>query len=332
MTRRITAVGCVAAAVAASFVITGCTPDLPTPKAATEVTLPALDEAQSTAVITAVSETLATADEDKAAKKLSDRVTGPALDMRKAEYKIAKSQKKDDSISELPAGMQSVFMTTSTAWPRTIFAVSDRPQNLEVERFMVYTQDTPQDPYKLWGWFPLFPGLTVPAFPTLEEGTTEISELDESLSVMPKDVLDDYMALLKSASKKNKEKFDLEKDEFYKEISDRRKYLKDAAKQIEGSYKETFKVGDEWRALRTLDGGAVLVSTFETVGTLKGETGAIVSPSAIEKAFLDGKTAKNALSVTRTAVVGFYIPPKGSEEKPRAIGRLLRTTDASIPK
>ncbi len=75
-----------------------------------------------------------------------------------------------------------------------------------------------------------------------------------------------------------------------------------------------------------------MVGTVETTGTLKGEKGAIVSPSAIEKAFLDkDKKSSNALTVKRSAVVGIYVPAKDSEEKPRAIGRVLRTTGASIP-
>jgi len=326
----------VIALLAGAVALTACAPEVPSPaKPAPATALPALNTDQGASVFSLVGESLTAADADKKPAELEDRVTGPALTIRAAEYKIAATAAKKDkaaAITELPSAMQSMFVTTSEAWPRTLFAVSERPQNLEPERFMVYTQDSAREQYKLWGWFALFPGTTVPKFPALEVGTSEINELDESLSQKPLDALNSYAALLKDTSKENKEKFDLDKDAFYKEVDDRRKYLADAAKQIDGSYTEKWSVGDDWRALHTTDGGAVVVGTIVTTGTLKGEKGAVVSPSAIEKAFLP-KDAKdsNALTVKRTAVVGIYVPPKESQEKPRAIGRVLRTTGASIP-
>jgi hypothetical protein len=324
-------------ALVASFALTACTPELPTPEAPSETSsaLPALSAEQGVDIFASVGEVLAKADGDKKSAELKTRVTGPALKIRSAEYKIAaaaKDKDKSSAITELPVEMQSMFVTTSEAWPRTVFAVSQRPQNLEPERFMVYTQDSAHDPYQLWAWFALFPGTTVPKFPALEAGTTEVNDLDETLKLKPEEVLKQYSELLKDASKANKSKFDVSKDAFYKEIDERRTYLEDAAKQIKGTYKEEFTVGKDWRALRTSDGGAVVVGTVETTGTLKGEKGAIVSPSAIEKAFLDkDKKSSNALTVKRSAVVGIYVPAKDSEEKPRAIGRVLRTTGASIP-
>lgn len=315
--------------------LVGCTPELPpNPAIAQDIVAPVLTAEQSSNVAAAAGEVLAASDAEKDAKLLEPRVTGPALDLRTAEYKIAKSTKDDKSITELPSIMQSIFLTTSTTWPRTMYAVSERPQNLEPERLMVYTQESAREDYDLWAYLTLFPGITVPTFASIDTGTTEVTDADESLQMKPTQALEAYAELLKSSSKENKEKFDLEKDTFYTTIGDRRKTLKDAAEQIEGTYKESFKVGESWKALRTLDGGALVVGTIETTGTLKGEEGAIVTPSALEKAFLKkDQKASNALSVKRTAVVAVYVPAKeNAEAKPMNIGRLIRTTGASVPK
>lgn len=336
MTRNVSRAGI--AIVALPLVLTflgGCAPELPSnPAVAQDIAIPALTTEQSIKVAAATGEVLSASDAEKDSELLGARVSGPALDLRSAEYKIAKSTKDDKSITELPSVMQSMFLTTSQSWPRTMFAVSERPQNLEPERLMVYTQDSARKDYTLWSYLTLFPGITVPTFASAESGTTEVTEADESLQMKPTEALEAYAALLKSDSKENKAKFDVEKDTFYTTIADRRKTLKDAAKEIEGSYKETFKVGSDWKALRTLDGGALVVGTIETVGTLKGEEGAVVTPSALEKAFLKkDQKPSNALSVKRTALVAVYVPAKdNADAKPMNIGRLIRTTGASVPK
>ncbi|ASE09374.1 hypothetical protein [Jonesia denitrificans] len=319
----------------AGTLIAGCTPDVPAldvDQELVEAETPALTDVQMAEVTQVVGEALGAADAEKDTEALEQRVTGPALKIRQAEYRIATAQKSDDSLSELPATMQSVFMTNSQGWPRTIFAVSERPQNLEAERFVVYTQESAQDNYELWGWFPLFPGITVPTFPASGVGTQELSELDETLQLAPTDAINQYVSLLKKPSGDAKDTFNIENDTFVKEISDLRKYMKDAAKQVEGEYKESIKPSDEWHALRTIDGGAVIVTSIELAGTLKGESGALVTPSAIEKAFLkkDAKV-KNALTVKRTAIIGVYVPAKEQTTQPYVLGRLLKTTGASIP-
>ncbi len=319
----------------ATTLLAACAPELPTvAEPADNVSIPSLTTTLGTEIAATTGTVLDAGDAKKDSKLLEERLTGPALKLRNAEYKIATAQKEDKSITELPAQMQSFFMTTTNSWPRTMFSVSQRPQNLQPERLMVYTQADARSDYKLWAYLALFPSISVPTFPVAEVGTDEITAADESLQSAPGKVLDDYVALLTDSKAENKAKFDVEKDKFFSELAERRKYLREAAKQIEGTYKETFAVGDEWHALRTLDGGAVVVGTIETSATLKGEKGAVISPSAIEKAFLakDAKV-KNQLTVNRTAVVAIYIPAKdNTEAKPTAIGRTMITTGASVPK
>lgn len=325
-----------AAVVAVSF-LAACTPEIPPVNVDSEVAQapgPVLHEDQSVQISQEIGDVLAAADKEMDAGALESRITGPALGIRKAEYQIAKFQKKPESITELPTQLQSVFMTSTETWPRTFFAVSERPQNLEAERFVVMTQEDARADYKLWAWFTLFPGVTVPVFPAADSGTPDLTEVDESLSLTPQAALEQYTDLLKTGDKSEfKDVFNTEGDGFIKEIADRRKTLEDAAKIAKGTYKETFTVGEDLKALRTLDGGAVIVGTITTSGTLQGEKGAIITPSETEKAFLpkDAK-ASNALTVNRTAIVGIYVPAKGEEVQPAAIGRTIRTTGAEIPK
>lgn len=325
-----------AAVVAVSF-LAACTPDLPTVNVDDEVAQapgPVLHEDQSLQVSGEIGQVLAEADKAMDPAALESRITGPALAIRKAEYQIAKFQKKPETMTELPTKLQSVFMTTTETWPRTFFAVTERPESLEAERFVVMNQEDARADYKLWAWFTLFPGVTVPVFPAADSGTPDLSAVDESLILSPKDALEQYADVLKTGDKsKFKDVFHTEGDSFIKEIADRRKTLEDAAKVAKGTYTETFAVGEDIKTLRTLDGGAVIVGTITTSGTLKGEKGAIITPSEIEKAFLP-KDAKpnNALTVQRTAIVGIYVPAKGEDAKPAAIGRTIRTTGAEIPK
>lgn len=316
--------------------LAACAPELPeltVDQGVVDVPMPVLTEDRAIDIANVIGETLAAADEDQNADALRPRITGPAAAIRKAEYTLAKAQDKPELVSELPSELQSVFMTASQTWPRNIFAVTERPENLEAERFIVVSQEDARADYKLWAWFPLFPGVTVPTFPSAETGTTDLTVLDESLQISPQEALDQYADLLKlDDESKHKDVFDTEVDGFVKEIAERRKQLTEAATQVKGSYEESFSVGKDLRTLKTMNGGAVVVGTITTTGTLKGEKGAIITPSEIEKAFLDKDAKpKNALTVKRTAVVGIYIPAKDSEEKAAAIGRTIRTTGAEIP-
>lgn len=316
--------------------LAACAPELPAlsvDEALVEAPMPVLTEDRVIDIANLIGETVDAADKDKDGEALSARVTGPAAGIRKAEYRLAKAQEKPEAITELPTELQSVFMTASQTWPRNIFAVTERPENLEAERFVVVSQEDARADYKLWAWFSLFPGVTVPTFPAAETGTTDLTVLDESLQISPQEALEQYADLLKlDGESKFKDVFDTEVDGFVKEIAERRKQLTEAGTQVKGSYEESFSVGKDLRTLKTMNGGAVVVGTITTSGTLTGEKGAIITPSEVEKAFLDKDAKpKNALTVKRTAVVGIYIPAKDSEEKAAAIGRTIRTTGAEIP-
>ena len=334
--KRSTPLKTLAAGALVAALLAGCTPDLPpltVDQDQVDAPGPVLTEQQGVEIAAAVGEELEGADKDMDAAALPPRVTGPALAIRKAEYTIAKAQKEPEAITELPAELQSLFLSQAPDWPRTVFAVTQRPENLESERFIVLTQESARANYALWAWFTLFPGIEVPTFPSAETGTTDFTVLDEALGLSPKDALTQYADVLANPTdSKFKDVFGKEADPFMTELTDRRKSREEAAKQVKGSYKETFTAGDDFRTLKTIDGGAVVVGTITTTETLLGEKGSIIAPDDIEKTFLPADfKATNGLIVKRTAIVGIYLPAKDSEETPRAIGRIIRTTGAEIP-
>lgn len=321
--------------VAAGLVaLTACTPELPTVQTdpAPTAPVPVLSTEQDAAVFDAIGAALASASESGDAAALAPRLTGPALTLRTVELQVAAAVGNQDGLTELPTTVQSEILPTTQTWPRTAVAVSERPDDLGTNRLFVLDQESARAQYQLWGWIRLFPSITLPTFASAAVGTEAVAPDDASLSLAPADAVARYVDVL-NAREGSQFAGDFAEDPLRTAMADAFAKQTSIAADLSGTFTETYSAPEgALRSVRTADGGALVVAQIDSASTLTGEEGAIVSPTAAQRALIGDAPDSNSVSWGRTIVVGIYVPPtEGAEGAMTAVGSEFLTTSASIP-
>ncbi|PFG32646.1 hypothetical protein [Sanguibacter antarcticus] len=312
--------------------LAACAPDLPTVDVTSaESEAPVVSADQEAAIHTSIGEALTAGTETLDAAVLAPRLTGPALALRTAELTVAAATDVKDAITEVPTVTQSEVVQATDGWPRWTFAVSERPLNLQTERLLVTEQESPREQYKLWGWIRLFPGVTLPTFPAATTGTEAVAADDASLLLSPVDAVAHYADVLNSGDE-SAFAAEFPSDPLRDQMTARRADRTALAETGAGTYTLVFTPTEgALRALRTTEGGALVIAEVTSSETLAGEDGAVINPTATESAFTGGAAPSNSLTVGRTALVGIYVPAAGSTEPITVVGSELLTTSASVP-
>ena len=323
-----------ASALALALGLAACAEPLPTPTpAATPVQAPpVLTPEQSAAILASIGETLATTDEARSDKGLKDRLSGPALAIRKVELAVAKATKKDDPLTKLPTTALSMTSPVEQAWPRAALVVSEQPE-LETERLLVLEQDEARDPWRLWSWVRLFPGVTLPRFAAATVGSGAVGADDDGYLVTASEALERYADVL-SKPKKSKHLDLFADDPFRERVAQLSKLQNAALKPADGKQTMTFTaVPGALHAFATVDGGMLVVGELTALEDRVAEKGAKISPvDDVEKHLTKKLKVENSMALTYTTVVAIHVPADGSAAtKLDVLGVEHAATKASIP-
>src|SRR5699024_9004954 len=101
---------------------------------------------------TDLGETVDKADEEKDAHLLQPRVADPALEIRAAEYALAKATDGGEDAyapRTLIADPQVRIVSVSDSWPRTMMVVTQIADNENVQLLLTLQQNDARSPYKL---------------------------------------------------------------------------------------------------------------------------------------------------------------------------------------
>ncbi|MFB8229142.1 hypothetical protein [Cellulosimicrobium sp. NPDC055967] len=314
----------VAGGLVGALLLAACSAPLPTPQPdpTQDPPPPVLSEAQETEVLDAVASALAAASEANDPAQLDARVTGPALAIRTSQLAVAAARGNADLVTELPTEAQQVVIPTTQTWPRTSYAVSVQPESLQTPRLSVLEQAGARDPYQLWAWVRLLPGVTMPSFADPSIGSEAVAPDDSSLLVTPTDAVAQYADVLNLGTGSG---FvgTFEDDSFRTLLAERAQAWATALEPAAGAYALTFtpNADEQVRSVRTADGGALVVGAMTSQETMTAEEGAQVPPDTETiKALYGGAAPTNVLKVGYVDVVALYVPPAGSEEKIRVVG------------
>lgn len=321
--------------VAAGMVaLTACTPELPTVQTdpAPSVAPPVLSSVQDAAVYEAVGVALGDASTTLDPAELEPRLTGPALALRTVELQVAAAVGNPDGLTELPTTVQSEILPTTQTWPRTALSVSVRPDDLGTERMYVLDQASAREQYKLWAWIRLFPSITLPTFAAPNVGTESVAPDDASLLMTPADAVARYADVLTSREE-SAFAADFPDDPLRAAMADAFTKQSTIATDLGGTFTETYAAPEgALRSVRTADGGALVIAQIDSASTLTGEEGAVVSPTAAQRALIGDVPDSNSVSWGRTILVGIYVPPaEGGDTGTTVVGSEFLTTSASIP-
>ncbi|WP_246855012.1 hypothetical protein [Cellulomonas sp. Y8] len=306
-----------AVAVVAALGLAACANPVPepTPDAVPAVPPPALTVAQSTDVLDQVGTVLAAGDEALDASGLGARLVGPALAIRSAEYVRATATNGERPPVVIPTTAQTTITPDTTSWPRTQMVVTTQPDDLQAPLLLVLMQDGPRDPYRLWSWARLGPSVQMPPTATPEEGSEPVAADDgTSLLLSPTEAMAQYADVLTNGDA-SAAAATFPADFFRTAITEARNQTA-ASLQAVASVAETVSPeAGAVTALRTADGGAIVVGQLTTVTTVTLSQGSITLNDPFDAALAGKGSVSSNLVRTWTDVVAMYVPPAGGAQQ-----------------
>jgi hypothetical protein len=311
------AIGLLIIAFGASASLTGCSsvPKIePTATSAQEVVFPNLTTAQIQNIVDQTVSVLNTAQELNSSKILEQRVTGPALTLRKSQLKINIGLKTVEDVSIIPNQLRMVVSDNQTTWPRRIMVITEPTENLGAEKLLTFIQDAPTSLYKLWSVTRVFPNLRLPVLETESTGASPIDNKTLDLRNKPLEVLTQYAEVLQKDTTSSYFN-DFVEDPLQEQI---RQIISDSKTQDENdSQKLTFRVSDdEIIGFRTVDGGALFFGRIDSEWVRDAGSGRLaIGANKEEEVLLGTQEIKQKITVTYEQIVGIYIPPTGSTNK-----------------
>ncbi len=313
-----------AGAVTGALLLAGCAGEVPqpAPEPAATTPQPVLDEDRIDRILDDVEETIVAGDEALDAELLSERVTGPALSMRQAEYRLAEASDGERTPTPLTTNSQVEVVAATDEWPRSLYVVSHVPDDANLPLLLVLTQEDARSQYKLWFWTSLLPGAETPSTALPEAGSPQLAPDAEGLVATPQQTVEYYAGLLADPDGENAELF--AEDPFrtgYAEMIDALRSTIEVAGEVEERY--GVREGTV-SAMQTAEGGAVVVGVIDGRMTIRRtvegstlEAGGDIGLLMGEEPRIDGAAQAHYL-----IPVAFAVPPAGSEEQISVLGAL----------
>lgn len=317
-TRRVARLA--AGAATTALLLAGCAGEVPQPdpEPAATAPVPVLDEDRIDRILADVEETVVEADAALDADLLADRVTGPALLMREAEYRLSAASEGARTPAPLTTSSQVEVVAATDDWPRSLYVVSQVPDEANLPLLLVLTQEDPRSQYKLFFWTSLLPGVQTPSTAHPDAGSAQLAPDAEGLVATPAEAVDGYAALLADPASSTL----FADDPFRTGYADMISALR-ATIEVAGEVEETYSAREGTvSAMQTADGGAVVVGVVDgrlnirrTVEGSTLEAGGDVGLLMEQNSRIEGEARAHYL-----IPVAFAVPPEGSDEPISVIG------------
>nr|NLD39638.1 hypothetical protein [Actinomycetales bacterium] len=305
------------AAMALAFGLAACQSEpipTPSPEPAPPTPGAVLSQDRLEEILAEVSSSLTAADAAASAAELGERFTGPALEMRTAEYALASLSSGANEVTPLVTDAQVSVVAATTEWPRVANVVTTIPEGTNLPLLLTFVQQGARENYALWSWVRLFPGVAMPATTQPAVGSAPVAPDASGLLMSPEAALGAYVDLLnnreESASSGSfaEEPFRANWGQTLDQLA--------SAVEVAGTAAQVSEVSPEGSySIATHDGGAIVVGainqTLTVTRTVEGST-LNVGPSL---AYGGESTVQGSLTATYLATVAFYIPPEGGDEQ-----------------
>lgn len=303
-----------AALIAATLSLSACAAEPPiagaTPSPAAKA---ALLDTQAQAIIDDTFTVLVAADKAQDATLLDARFEGDAVAVRAAEYAVAKAV-ADAPASDLPSGVQGVYVSNSETWPRVLAAVSEPPSDGLTPVVYLWIQDSIQAPYTLRAWAHMIPGATLPAMAGAVDGATQLPLGETGVDPSPRAALENYVEFLRQGAD-SKLAADFTPDSYSQQLFAARTALASAAASAGGAYVDTIQPDlTNTYVLSTSDGGALVFAPLQ-ISSSFSVSGATLRVSDRDAPLVQGSIVDKATYSYRDFVV-LSVPAPGPNQIP----------------
>jgi hypothetical protein len=278
------------------------------PQEVTAVTVP-----QAKRIVARIASDVAEADAAGDPALLTERMDGPALALRTANYAI----RKVDPATPLPPAIPSepvriTLPQQNDSWPRTVFIVlQDENDSSVAPTALMLIQDNPREQYKAHYALQLEPGAVIPNVAPANVGTNRLDADSKLLEVAPETIGINYSdVLMNDVDSEFVDQFDTESDLLRVQVGRPVKQAKIAL--IPGTASLTFDttVGTgQVIALATNDGGAIVAFSIDEKETIVPvEQGAAVNAPPQVAAVIGKTLSTKGITAVYTDQVLFFVP------------------------
>lgn len=271
-------------------------------------------------IVQRVAEVATKADADKDASLAETRFTGPALELRKANYQIRDKDQDVQAPPAISASDISVSLPQQTdSWPRTVFVVASDPDDEKTApQALTLVQESARDDYKVMYDVSLEADAELPSVAPVSIGAAQLASDSKLLALAPDQVATAYGDILsKDADSEDAALFRSDGDDL------RAKIGKDYKDKKSASLPDTAKIEyssespeDTAVALATNGAGALVsVNLNEIEKVTPTADGAEVNTEGAVKALSGVDSSKKGVSATYGVQLLFSVPAVGSDDK-----------------
>lgn len=316
--------------VAGTVLLAGCTMDgwptlsqepvaTPTPSVSSESSAdsdlqpPAVTEKQVSRIVDEIGTVVTEADSKLDAGLIASRLTGPALELRLANYKIRTADPALPPVPPIPSGpVELILPQQGDAWPRTVFAVIQDKTNTTVAPVaLILVQDDARSNYKVNYAVTLEPNVVLDNLAPASVGAAKLPPDFKLLQMAPDTVAAAYGDILMTdTASPSYAQFDAEKDTLRTKVGLAAKNAAVAA--LPTTAKQEFANAPgagQVVALSTSDSGAIVaVQLNETETVTPVKEGATINGQGGVKVLSGKETSAKGLIATYSDQLLFYVP------------------------
>ena len=275
----------------------------------------AVTAGQFEGILTDVAETVADADEAKDAAIAAQRLTGPALALRTANYTIRAADSAVAPLAAIPSEIVPVMLPESTdTWPRRVFAIA-RAEGVQAVG-LTLIQESPRENYKVAYAVTLI--ATVPDVAPAELGASALPPGNNLGLLAPDELAAGYGdVLMNGDASESADLFQADGDTLREAIGVDYKARRKTELPTSASIEFSNGPGEESPvAFLTNDSGQIVSIILNDVETVRPvEAGAAINPSGQVKALSGKSQSTRGIVATYGVQLLFYVPPVSATDQ-----------------
>ncbi|NAZ87956.1 hypothetical protein, partial [Kineococcus indalonis] len=240
---------------------------------------------------------------------LAARTAGPELELRRAAATIAAAGATAPAVSADDLDALSSVLPRQQGWPRWFLTVTE-PGPDRKPSLVVLRSASAREPYRVWATPSLLPGASLPTTGAPADGAAVVgADEDTNLPLSPQQAVDRYAdVLLRGDASEFAGQF--APDAYRTGVVDSAAQQTRALEAAGGSFtQERTRLEDPVLAVRTRDGGALVVAGYRSSVTAAGPAGGRPGRLQDAAAALAGRPDFTSVTTVVQEVVVLALPP-----------------------
>jgi hypothetical protein len=298
--------------------LTGCVAEYqnpilsPSSLPAPELLTAAVTRDQGERILADVTSVLKQADENLDRESLETRVAGPALEIRRFAYNLARRFEEEDRTPDpiLNQPVQLFLPPATDTWPRTMVFVTGEA----TPQLLVLRQGSARDNFKLYQYFPLLPGIEFPQVAAEAVGANLVKADSKFLKLAPEVLAEAVGDLLNNGAGSAWTDVVDPNNPYITEVSAFQIGLAQSLTNANldfGHEISTYPL----TLMSTIDGGALVgIYMYDTYSIIPREPGDAVAISGDEAVLLGSAGSATGIETKYGAMLLFHVPAAGSDQ------------------